>query len=152
MLNQQLGTDTPEYTFIGGRIHSGIVMPYVLPKASNFNLRGHFQQKPLDYTCWSFILCGPGKLWGYFKVRLRNTCLYRAILTATQLSLSGQHRRYQTHNLSLLCDAGMYRCGPASVQAIKHGHVCFQFDAPYVFAEVSGKLEKELLPLQPLNT
>lgn len=32
--------------------------------------------------------------------------------------------------------AGMYRCGPASVQAIKHGHVCFQFDAPFVFAEV----------------
>uniref|UniRef100_A0A8C6XEN5 Coagulation factor XIII A chain n=1 Tax=Naja naja TaxID=35670 RepID=A0A8C6XEN5_NAJNA len=32
---------------------------------------------------------------------------------------------------------GMYRCGPASVQAIKHGHVCFQFDAPFVFAEVN---------------
>ncbi|OWK13241.1 F13A1 [Cervus elaphus hippelaphus] len=31
--------------------------------------------------------------------------------------------------------SGMYRCGPASVQAIKHGHVCFQFDAPFVFAE-----------------
>lgn len=35
---------------------------------------------------------------------------------------------------------GMYRCGPASVQAIKHGHVCFQFDAPYVFAEVNSDL------------
>lgn len=33
----------------------------------------------------------------------------------------------------------MYRCGPASVQAIKHGHVCFQFDAPFVYAEVGGK-------------
>uniref|UniRef100_H0V529 Coagulation factor XIII A chain n=1 Tax=Cavia porcellus TaxID=10141 RepID=H0V529_CAVPO len=33
---------------------------------------------------------------------------------------------------------GMYRCGPASVQAVKHGHVCFQFDAPFVFAEVNG--------------
>ncbi|EMP26970.1 Coagulation factor XIII A chain [Chelonia mydas] len=33
---------------------------------------------------------------------------------------------------------GMYRCGPASVQAIKHGHVCFQFDAPFVFAEVNS--------------
>ncbi|NXL88834.1 F13A factor, partial [Alectura lathami] len=35
---------------------------------------------------------------------------------------------------------GMYRCGPASVQAIKHGHVCFQFDAPYVFAEVNSDI------------
>ncbi|XP_066481869.1 coagulation factor XIII A chain [Tiliqua scincoides] len=33
---------------------------------------------------------------------------------------------------------GMYRCGPASVQAIKHGHVCFQFDSPFVFAEVNS--------------
>ncbi|NXM66397.1 F13A factor, partial [Serilophus lunatus] len=33
---------------------------------------------------------------------------------------------------------GMYRCGPASVQAIKHGHVCFQFDAPFVYAEVNS--------------
>uniref|UniRef100_A0A8C0SG26 Coagulation factor XIII A chain n=1 Tax=Canis lupus familiaris TaxID=9615 RepID=A0A8C0SG26_CANLF len=35
---------------------------------------------------------------------------------------------------------GMYRCGPASVQAIKHGHICFQFDAPFVFAEVNSDL------------
>ncbi|XP_012589609.1 PREDICTED: coagulation factor XIII A chain [Condylura cristata] len=35
---------------------------------------------------------------------------------------------------------GMYRCGPASVQAIKHGHVCFQFDAPFIFAEVNSDL------------
>ncbi|XP_044863710.1 coagulation factor XIII A chain isoform X2 [Mauremys mutica] len=34
----------------------------------------------------------------------------------------------------------MYRCGPASVQAIKHGHVCFQFDAPFVFAEVNSDI------------
>ncbi|XP_046496447.1 coagulation factor XIII A chain [Equus quagga] len=33
---------------------------------------------------------------------------------------------------------GMYRCGPASVQALKHGHICFQFDAPFVFAEVNS--------------
>ncbi|XP_035751786.1 coagulation factor XIII A chain [Egretta garzetta] len=33
---------------------------------------------------------------------------------------------------------GMYRCGPASVQAVKHGHVCFQFDAPFVYAEVNS--------------
>ncbi|XP_070603301.1 coagulation factor XIII A chain isoform X2 [Erythrolamprus reginae] len=33
---------------------------------------------------------------------------------------------------------GMYRCGPASIQAIKHGHVCFQFDAPFVYAEVNS--------------
>ncbi|XP_062043307.1 coagulation factor XIII A chain [Lepus europaeus] len=35
---------------------------------------------------------------------------------------------------------GMYRCGPASVQAIKHGHVCFQFDSPFVFAEVNSDI------------
>ncbi|XP_075684564.1 coagulation factor XIII A chain [Rhinoderma darwinii] len=35
---------------------------------------------------------------------------------------------------------GMYRCGPASVQAIKHGHVCFQFDTPFLFAEVNSDI------------
>lgn len=34
---------------------------------------------------------------------------------------------------------GMYRCGPASVQAIKHGQTCYPFDAAFVFAEVSFK-------------
>lgn len=54
---------------------------------------------------------------------------------------------------SLLCATGMYRCGPASVQAVKHGHVCFQFDAPFVFAEVSGKLEASAnFPPLSLNT
>ncbi|KAM9308289.1 coagulation factor XIII A chain [Gastrophryne carolinensis] len=33
---------------------------------------------------------------------------------------------------------GMFRCGPASVQAIKHGHVCFQFDTPFLFSEVNS--------------
>ncbi|XP_054457356.1 coagulation factor XIII A chain [Anoplopoma fimbria] len=33
---------------------------------------------------------------------------------------------------------GMYRCGPASVKAIKHGQICFPFDAPFVFAEVNS--------------
>ncbi|XP_041635652.1 coagulation factor XIII A chain [Cheilinus undulatus] len=33
---------------------------------------------------------------------------------------------------------GMYRCGPASVMAIKHGHTCYPFDAPFVFAEVNS--------------
>lgn len=33
---------------------------------------------------------------------------------------------------------GLYRCGPASVQAIKHGQICFPFDAPFVFAEVNS--------------
>lgn len=32
---------------------------------------------------------------------------------------------------------GLYRCGPASVQAIKHGEICYPFDAGFVFAEVS---------------
>ncbi|XP_040887491.1 coagulation factor XIII A chain [Toxotes jaculatrix] len=33
---------------------------------------------------------------------------------------------------------GMYRCGPASVRAIKHGEMCFPFDAAFVFAEVNS--------------
>ncbi|KAM8746729.1 coagulation factor XIII A chain [Acanthopagrus schlegelii] len=33
---------------------------------------------------------------------------------------------------------GMYRCGPASVQAIKHGQMCYPFDAAFVFAEVNS--------------
>lgn len=33
---------------------------------------------------------------------------------------------------------GMYRCGPASVMAIKHGHTCYPFDAAFVFAEVNS--------------
>uniref|UniRef100_A0A667YSI2 protein-glutamine gamma-glutamyltransferase n=1 Tax=Myripristis murdjan TaxID=586833 RepID=A0A667YSI2_9TELE len=33
---------------------------------------------------------------------------------------------------------GMYRCGPASIQAIKHGQICFPFDAAFVFAEVNS--------------
>ncbi|KAJ8386889.1 hypothetical protein AAFF_G00164860 [Aldrovandia affinis] len=33
---------------------------------------------------------------------------------------------------------GLYRCGPASVQAIKHGQICFPFDAPFIFAEVNS--------------
>ncbi|XP_048826964.1 coagulation factor XIII A chain [Brienomyrus brachyistius] len=33
---------------------------------------------------------------------------------------------------------GLYRCGPASVYAIKHGQVCYPFDAPFVFAEVNS--------------
>lgn len=33
---------------------------------------------------------------------------------------------------------GMYRCGPASVQAIKHGQICYPFDATFVFAEVNS--------------
>ncbi|XP_070785727.1 coagulation factor XIII A chain [Enoplosus armatus] len=33
---------------------------------------------------------------------------------------------------------GMYRCGPASVQAIKHGQICFPFDAAFVFAEINS--------------
>lgn len=33
---------------------------------------------------------------------------------------------------------GLYRCGPASVQAIKHGQTCYPYDAPFVFAEVNS--------------
>ncbi|XP_041103827.1 coagulation factor XIII A chain-like [Polyodon spathula] len=33
---------------------------------------------------------------------------------------------------------GMYRCGPASVKAIKHGQICYKYDAPFIFAEVNS--------------
>ncbi|XP_074518383.1 coagulation factor XIII A chain [Halichoeres trimaculatus] len=33
---------------------------------------------------------------------------------------------------------GLYRCGPASVMAIKHGQTCYPFDAAFVFAEVNS--------------
>lgn len=33
---------------------------------------------------------------------------------------------------------GMYRCGPASVIAVKEGQVCFPYDAPFVYAEVNS--------------
>ncbi|XP_061525822.1 coagulation factor XIII A chain [Phycodurus eques] len=35
---------------------------------------------------------------------------------------------------------GLYRCGPASVHAIKHGEICFPFDAAFVFAEVNSDM------------
>ncbi|KAM9833285.1 coagulation factor XIII A chain [Syngnathus typhle] len=35
---------------------------------------------------------------------------------------------------------GLYRCGPASVYAIKHGEICFPFDAAFVFAEVNSDM------------
>ncbi|XP_077399589.1 coagulation factor XIII A chain [Vanacampus margaritifer] len=35
---------------------------------------------------------------------------------------------------------GLYRCGPASVHAIKHGQICFPFDAAFVFAEVNSDM------------
>ncbi|XP_043920796.1 coagulation factor XIII A chain [Protopterus annectens] len=35
---------------------------------------------------------------------------------------------------------GMYRCGPASVKAIKHGFVYLPFDSPFVYAEVNSDI------------
>ncbi|XP_054609764.1 coagulation factor XIII A chain [Dunckerocampus dactyliophorus] len=35
---------------------------------------------------------------------------------------------------------GFYRCGPASVHAIKHGYICYPFDAPFIFAEVNSDM------------
>lgn len=33
---------------------------------------------------------------------------------------------------------GTFRCGPASVNAIRSGHVYLKHDTPFVFAEVSA--------------
>ncbi|GCC30889.1 hypothetical protein chiPu_0009343 [Chiloscyllium punctatum] len=35
---------------------------------------------------------------------------------------------------------GMFRCGPASVNAIKHGHVYLPYDAPFIYAEVNSDI------------
>lgn len=45
--------------------------------------------------------------------------------------------RLKVFLLRLFSLKGLYRCGPASVQAIKHGEICYPFDAGFVFAEVS---------------
>lgn len=34
--------------------------------------------------------------------------------------------------------AGIMRCGPAPLTAIKEGHVYLNFDIPFVFGEVNG--------------
>lgn len=36
---------------------------------------------------------------------------------------------------------GTFRCGPASVNAIRSGHVYLKHDTPFVFAEVSGRVD-----------
>ncbi len=36
---------------------------------------------------------------------------------------------------------GSYRCGPASVSAVRNGEVNLKFDTPFVFAEVSVSYE-----------
>lgn len=84
---------------------------------------------------------------------LRSGCPYSPLKAVTCMrtsSVTGKTQRWGTHSLLPLCGSGMYRCGPASVQAIKHGHVCFQFDAPFVFAEVSGALTRHSSNLRVL--
>lgn len=86
---------------------------------------------------------------------LRRGCPYSLLRAVTYMrtsSVTGKTQRWGTHTLLPLCGSGMYRCGPASVQAIKHGHVCFQFDAPFVFAEVSGELRESTSFLPKLWT
>lgn len=43
----------------------------------------------------------------------------------------------QDKRASVFSFAGHYRCGPASVIAIKEGLLCHPFDSCFVFAEVS---------------
>ncbi|KAJ8375073.1 hypothetical protein SKAU_G00056530 [Synaphobranchus kaupii] len=35
---------------------------------------------------------------------------------------------------------GLYRCGPASVEVVKHGLICYPFDSRFVFAEVNSDI------------
>ena len=45
----------------------------------------------------------------------------------------------------------MYRCGPASVHAIKHGMICYTFDSTFVFAEVTHQYHFSLKHLCDLK-
>ncbi|XP_041717283.1 coagulation factor XIII A chain-like [Coregonus clupeaformis] len=47
---------------------------------------------------------------------------------------------------------GYYRCGPCSVKAIKEGMLSYQFDAPFVFAEVNSDVHKYKLNPQTGKT
>ncbi|XP_071027027.1 coagulation factor XIII A chain-like [Oncorhynchus clarkii lewisi] len=47
---------------------------------------------------------------------------------------------------------GYYRCGPCSVKAIKEGMLGYQFDAPFVFAEVNSDVYKYKLNSQTGKT
>lgn len=38
----------------------------------------------------------------------------------------------------LFINAGQYRCGPASLEAIKNGEIRRPYDVPFVFAEVNA--------------
>ena len=40
--------------------------------------------------------------------------------------------------LSLFFTAGVFRCGPASVNAVKKGEVYLPYDTGFIFAEVNG--------------
>lgn len=41
--------------------------------------------------------------------------------------------------LTLSTFTGIYRCGPASLQAIKEGNVHYNYDTKFVFAEVNAE-------------
>lgn len=121
--------------------------PCILLTASDFVLSRRFQQSLLDCTHWSFAISGHEKHLGKINDEDENTCPPQSLYLYLD--------RVKDDKLMLPfppCDAGMYRCGPASVQAIKHGHICFQFDAPFVFAEVSSKLERSSDFLPNLST
>lgn len=70
------------------------------------------------------------------------------------------HTHKHTRGISLLfCDvieavllSGMFRCGPASVAAVKNGQICYPFDAPFVFAEVMQTMWKSLFAVNPWGT
>ncbi|KAM9552590.1 coagulation factor XIII A chain-like [Salvelinus alpinus] len=47
---------------------------------------------------------------------------------------------------------GYYRCGPCSVKAIKEGMLGYQFDGPFVFAEVNSDVYKHKLNTQTGKT
>uniref|UniRef100_A0A4W5L5C7 Coagulation factor XIII A chain n=1 Tax=Hucho hucho TaxID=62062 RepID=A0A4W5L5C7_9TELE len=47
---------------------------------------------------------------------------------------------------------GYYRCGPCSVKAIKEGMLGYQFDGPFVFAEVNSDVYKHKLNRQTGKT
>lgn len=59
-------------------------------------------------------------------------------VTANVPCLSHTGRLVQTILTVFLDASGIYRCGPASVTAVKEGDVDLKHDVPFVFAEVNA--------------
>lgn len=54
-------------------------------------------------------------------------------------SVQVAENHYELFPLTLNAFTGIYRCGPASLQAIREGNVHYNYDTKFVFAEVNAE-------------